>query len=110
MLRTFIALTTVLVPAAAFAADTPIPQILERDGMKFEYTSTAYGSGGMRIVGRELPSAASSWRKSFTLYVSHRGQVTGDYAGSGVDFTVDRNAVAKLFAGDAGTSAQLAVK
>lgn len=86
MLRTIIALTAVLIPAAAFAADAPAPQILERDGMTFEYTTAAAPFGGVIIKGRELPSAATSTRKSFTLFVSPKGKVTGDYAGSSVEF------------------------
>lgn len=62
------------------------------------------------ITGRELPSAAGGSRKPFTLYVSAKGKVTGDYAGSAVEFSAENSDPASVTSASVVPATQVAAR
>ena len=82
MLRLITMLSSLLVPAAAYAAE-PAMQIGERDGVRFEYATELTPKGLVHISGQMLSS-----RQRFDLLVDAAGRVRGDFGGSYVEYDV----------------------
>lgn len=90
-----IALLALLLPVAAAAAPTAPFKQMERDGMRFEYSTQLNDRDTIGIKGRFLDNY-----EKFKLVVKPSGRVTGTMGDRPVDFSIARvdrdNLVAQL--------------
>ena len=91
---------SLLIAGPAIAAN-PNQTVFAADGEHFAYT-TALGHGAIRIDGQVVESG-----ERFSLLVDERGQVSGTFGATPVDFTVSRLTRDRMYAELQGKDATL---